>query len=140
LEHGRRDVESYLDWLDRAALRREVLLPTAAVARYLPSLRDPATNRATRAATADLEPGSVLIVSGSLLLRGALPFDRVIHLQMSQTALARRTPEADAWTLEAYAQYETDNRPAAVADVVAQVDRRPPAVRGLPERSSKIVR
>src|SRR5438105_7858868 len=49
-EHGREDVDSYLDWLDAAALHREVLAPLGpgGTGRFVPSLRDVATNRATR--------------------------------------------------------------------------------------------
>src|SRR4051794_9273983 len=52
LEYGRTDIESfYAGWLDSGALQREVLRPLAAEhdARYLPALRDPATNRSARA-------------------------------------------------------------------------------------------
>jgi len=50
LEHGRNDVESLVsDWLDVAAMRRELLDPLGpgGDGRYLPSLRDPVSNRAT---------------------------------------------------------------------------------------------
>ena len=77
LEYGREDVESYRTWLDAGALRREVARRRGRrAATYLPSLRDPATNRSTR------EPprrgsrrGTVLLVSGELLLGLGLPFD-----------------------------------------------------------------
>src|SRR5205085_5280490 len=84
LEYGHQDIESYLSWLDADALRREVLdAVVAEPGSYLPSLRDPATNRSTRAAPLPAPAGMVLIVSGGLLLRHGLPFDRTIHLALS---------------------------------------------------------
>lgn len=129
LEHGREDVDSYLGWLDHGALRREVL---DSGSRYLPSLRDPVTNRTTRERPRDLPPHAVLVVSGALLLGLGLPFDRVVHLSMSPAALARHTPAADAWTVAAFARYEAEVGPAGLADVVVRLeDPRRPAVTGL---------
>ena len=122
LEHGREDVESYLSWLDADALRREVLDTAVSSGHYLPSLRDPVTNRSTRDAPCAVDPNLVLLVSGSLLLRHALPFDRTIHLAMSPATRARRTPAEDAWTLPAYEAYDADVRPSEVADVVIKLD------------------
>ena len=122
LEHGREDVESYLSWLDADALRREVLDAAVSSGHYLPSLRDPVTNRSTRDAPRAVDPNLVLLVSGSLLLRHALPFDRTIHLAMSPATRARRTPAEDAWTLPAYEAYDADVRPSEVADVVIKLD------------------
>jgi hypothetical protein len=122
LEHGREDVESYLSWLDADALRREVLDAAVSSGHYLPSLRDPVTNRSTRDAPRAVDPNLVLLVSGSLLLRHALPFDRTIHLAMSPATRARRTPAEDAWTLPAYEAYDSDVRPSDVADVVIKLD------------------
>lgn len=135
LEHGREDVESYLTWLDADALRREVLVPAVERGRYLPSLRDPRTNRATREEARDIAPGTLVLVSGSLLLGLGLPFDRTIHLAMSTAARARRTTAGDAWTLPAYDTYDRTVRPTDVADVVIKLDDpRHPAVRGLLSR------
>lgn len=132
LEHGREDVESYLSWLDDGALRREVLDRLVRDGSYLPSLRDPATNRATREAPLPIPDGFVLVVSGSLLLRHGLPFDRTIHLALSPAALGRRTSSDEAWTLPAYERYEAEIRPAETADVRIKLDDpRHPALRGL---------
>jgi hypothetical protein len=131
LEPGRQDVESYRSWLDDGALRREVLEPAVSAGRYLPSLRDPVTNRSTRERPRSLAAGAIVVVAGSLLLGRGLPFDRTVHLTLSPPALAQRTDQQDAWTLPAYTAYEDDVRPSEVADVVVRVDRRPPAVRGL---------
>jgi hypothetical protein len=128
LEYGREDVESYLSWLDDGALRREVLTGDT----YLPSLRDPVTNRATRERPRPLSAGSVLVVSGALLLGLGLPFDRVVHLAMSPAARARRTPPEQAWTLPAFDRYDAEVSPAELADVVVRWDDpRHPAVAGL---------
>lgn len=132
LEYGRHDVESYRSWLDAPALRREVLDPLIATGSYLPSLRDPHTNRSTRAAVRTAEPGTVLLVSGALLLDQDLPFERVVHLTMSAAARARRTPTDEAWTLPAFEDYDDRVEPIRLADVVVKLDDPAhPAVRGL---------
>jgi hypothetical protein len=129
-EHGREDLESYPTWLDADALRREVLEPAATEQRYLPSLRDPTTNRSTRATAEPLSAEAVVLVSGALLLADGLPFDRVIHLALSPAARRRRTPADEAWTLPAYDDYDARVRPAEVADVAIKLDDvRHPAVR-----------
>jgi hypothetical protein len=122
LEYGREDVESYLSWLDAAALRREVLEPAVTTGHYLPSLRDPVSNRATREAPRGVEDGLVLLVSGSLLLRHGLPFDRTIHLALSSAARARRTLPEQAWTLPAYDAYDAEVRPVDTAGVAIKLD------------------
>jgi hypothetical protein len=128
-EHGREDVDSYLSWLDDGALRREVLSGST----YLPSLRDPQTNRATRDARRELPDNAILVVTGALLLGLGLPFDRVVHLAVSAAARQRRTPAAEAWTLPAFDRYDAEVSPADLADVVVKLDDpRHPAVRGLP--------
>jgi hypothetical protein len=121
-EHGREDVTSYLSWLDADALRREVLDAALSNGSYLPSLRDPLTNRSTREQPRPVEPDLVLIVSGSLLLRHELPFDRTIHLALSPPARARHTPPEEAWTLSAYDEYDVAVRPVATADCVIKLD------------------
>ena len=132
LEYGRHDVESYRSWLDADALRREVLEPLVTTGSYLPSLRDPRTNRSTREPARTAEPGTVLIVSGALLLGLDLPFDRTVHLTMSVAARARRTPDDDAWTLPAFTDYDDRVEPIRIADVVIKLDDvKHPAVRGL---------
>nr|MDT0657469.1 uridine kinase [Micromonospora sp. DSM 115978] len=124
-EHGRTNPDAYYDgWLDEAALRREVLDPLGpgGDGRILPSLWDPVTDRATRAAYQRMRPGGVVLVGGPLLLGGALPFDLTVHLVLSAGALARRTAAADAWTLPAFARYVEEVGPQRFADVVVRVD------------------
>ncbi|URN06166.1 hypothetical protein LUW74_24505 [Actinomadura madurae] len=41
---------------------------------------------------------------------------------MSRGALARGTPDADSWTLPAYARYEAEADPVRSADVVLKMD------------------
>jgi hypothetical protein len=130
LEYGREDVDGYPDWLDRAALRREVLDAVRTDGVYLPSLRDPATNRSTREPRRPAEAGTVVLVSGAFLLGGGLPFDRTVHLALSPAALSRRTPADQHWTLPALDRYEREV--AATADVVVKLDDpRHPAVAGV---------
>lgn len=126
LEYGRQDLDSYRVWLDADALTREVLRPVVDDGRYLPSLRDPDSNRSTREPARTLPPDGVLIVSGPLLLGRGLPLDRSVHLALSPAALGRRTPPEQAWTLPAFARSPS-------ADVTVKVDDpRHPAVQGLP--------
>lgn len=121
LEFGREDVESYRHWLDTDTLRREVL-DAARDGWFLPSLRDPETDRSTRAARRELTPTSVVLVCGAFLL--GLPFDVTVALTMSPAALRRHTPEEQHWTLPAFDGYRPD------ADIVVKLDDpRHPAVR-----------
>jgi hypothetical protein len=134
LEHGRHDVRAFgHDWLDADALRREVLVPLGpgGDGDYLPSLRDPVTNRATRAPRRPARTGTILVVSGELLLGAELPFDRTIHLAVTAAGRARRMPEEWAWTLPAFETYDHDVDPIGNADVVVRLDDpRHPAISG----------
>lgn len=130
LEYGHEDVDAYPDWLDAGALRREVLDSVATSRRFLPTLRDPVTNRATRADVQEAEPGTVVIVSGGLLLGRDLPFDVTVHLAMSAAARARHTPADLVWTLPAFDRYDVAAMPVEQADVVVRLeDPHRPAVR-----------
>jgi hypothetical protein len=140
LEYGRTDLQSFANgWLDTDALRREVLVPVGPGGNgvFLPSLRDPLSNRATRDPPQVVEPGLILLISGELLLGRDLPFDYTIHLALSSAARRRRTPEEWQWTLPAYDDYATAVDPLRSADVVLRYDdpahpaiRIPPASRG----------
>ena len=130
LEYGRQDIESYLHWLDAAALEREVLEPALAVRRYLPSLRDPQTNRSTRVPMRAVDPRTAVLVSGTFLLGRDLTFDLTIHLAVSPAARARQTPPSNAWTLPAFDEYDATTRPQEIADMVVRYDHpRSPALR-----------
>lgn len=124
-EFGRQDVDAYLGgWYDTAALWREVFGPTdpGGTGRVLPDLWDPRTDRATRSPYTELPPGGVVIVHGPLLLGHWFPFDLSVHIGLSPGALARRTEEADRWTLPAFARYEAETDPASAADVLVRAD------------------
>ncbi|HEV2886368.1 MAG TPA: hypothetical protein VGX49_05620 [Jatrophihabitans sp.] len=124
-EHGKTDVESfYTGWLDLAALQREVLSPLAAAEdpRYLPALRDPATNRTIRARPVPLPARGVLLVSGELLLGAGLSFDVAVHLAVSRSARKRLVPDELRWTLPAFDRYDIDVDPVGLADVVIRYD------------------
>ncbi len=123
LERGRTDPDAYYEgWWDLDGLRREVLDRVAGTGEFLPSLWDPATDRATRVGYQSLPPGGVLLVSGPLLLGTGLPFELTIHLELSAAALARRTDPDERWTLPAYARYTEEVAPADFADVVIRLD------------------
>ncbi len=129
-ERGRHDADSfYEDWLDVAALRREVLDPLGpgGSGRYLPARWDADRDRATRAAYAEAPAAAVLLVDGALLLGHGLPFDLTVHLHLSAAALMRRTAEAERWTVPAYARYDAEVDPLGCADIVVHADdpRRP---------------
>jgi hypothetical protein len=137
LEYGRHDpLEFYERWLDAAALRREVLdrLGPGGDSRYLPTLWDPERDRATRADYLPAPDGAVLLVDGALLLGRSLPFDLTVHIRLSGGALRRRVPDGERWTLPAFDRYDTEVRPAEVADVVVRADDpRHPAVQFAPD-------
>jgi hypothetical protein len=125
LEFGRTNPDAYYEgWVDEPGLRREVLDPAGpgGSGRLLPSLWDPRADRASRTRYVELPPGGVVLVSGSLLLGGGLPFDVAVHLALSPAALARRTDPELRWTLPAFARYAEEVAPASFADVVVRAD------------------
>jgi hypothetical protein len=125
LERGRTDPDAYYDdWLDVDGLRREVLDPTGPDGsnQIVPSLRDPATDRATRAPYVEVPPSAVILVAGEFLLGRGLPFDFTVHLRQSAAALARRTAPELEWRLPAFARYDSEVAPAARADLVVLAD------------------
>ncbi|MFF2547856.1 uridine kinase [Kitasatospora sp. NPDC058063] len=125
LEYGHQDADAFHDlWLDDGALAREVLDPLepGGSGRVLPSLRDPVTDRSTRAPYTELPPGGVLLLDGALLLGRWLPLELSVHLALGPAALARRTPADQQWTLPAFARYEAQTVPAEAADVTVRVD------------------
>ncbi|MDN5932685.1 MAG: uridine kinase [Pseudonocardia sp.] len=123
LEYGREDPDEYLDgWLDDPGLRREVLDPAATTGRVLPRLWDARTDRAFRDGYVLLPDGGVVIVAGALLLGRGLPLDVAVHLRMGPAALWRRLPDAERWTLPAYARYAAEREPERVADLLVLAD------------------
>lgn len=127
LEHGRTDLIDYRDnWIDLGALRREVLaaFTSGETGRYLPTLRDPVTDRATRAEYRDAPAGAVVVVDGPLLLDHADDFDVTVAVHIPAAALTARTPAEWQWTLPA--QLDADRASADV--VIRATDLNHPAV------------
>ncbi|GLZ48765.1 uridine kinase [Actinomycetospora sp. NBRC 106375] len=125
LERGRTDPDAfYDDWLDAGALVREVLAPVepGGSGQVLPRFWDVDVDRAVRAERIALPESGVVVVDGPLLLGRGLPADLTVHLALSATVLQRRTPADEAWTLPAYARYEDEVDPVAVADLVVRAD------------------
>ena len=125
LEHGRTDADArYSDWLDAAALAREVLDRTGprGPGEYLPALWDLARDRAARLTYRPAPAGGVLLVAGSLLQGLGLAFDVVVHLRVSPAARRRRMPEERAWELPAFDRYDDEVDPVALADAVVLAD------------------
>ena len=126
LERGRDDPDAfYEDWIDVAALRREVLEPAGpgGTRRLLPSLWDASADRATRADYVAMPDGSVVIVAGWFLLGAGLPAELAVHVALSAAARARRVPpEAAERELPAWDRYDDEVRPATWADIVVRAD------------------
>jgi len=135
LEMGRHDPDSLLDaWIDVMGLNREVLTAVGPEGhgRYLPTLRDPVTDRATRAAYVEAPPGLVVLLDGSLAMGRWLDVDLTVHLSLRTSTIARRTADEDHWTLGAYERYLEEVDPETSADVAVRVDdaRRPAMLTG----------
>jgi hypothetical protein len=131
LEHGPRDPDALYDhWYDDGALRREVLdrLAPDGDARgpsWLPSLRDPVTDRSTRAPRLPAPPGTVAVVDGRFLLRWELAdaFDVTVHLETTPGAQGRRLAEDErARAVPSWQRYLDETGPAARASLVVRYD------------------
>nr|WP_246407501.1 uridine kinase [Modestobacter versicolor] len=134
LEHGRTDPDArYTDWLDAAALAREVLdrCGPGGPGEYLPALWDLERDRAARLAYRPAPAGGVVLVPGSLLQGLGLAFDLVVHLRVGPAARRRRIPADRAWELPAFDRYDDEVDPASLADAVVLADHadRPALVR-----------
>jgi hypothetical protein len=75
-----------------------------------------------RDAYVTLPADGVVVLAGGLLLGHGLPVDLAVHLRMSPAALARRLPGDEAWTLPAYARYDSESAPADAADLLVLAD------------------
>lgn len=123
LEHGRADPDSYrYGWFDLDALQREVLRPLGpgGSGSWLPTRWDPVTDRATRQRRQPAAPGTVLLVSGPMLLGAGLDFELTAHLHLSEAALHRRTPDDLQWSVSALVAHERDT--AATPDWFVRAD------------------
>jgi hypothetical protein len=122
-EYGKDDLDSFYDgWLDSGALQREVLRPLSLDGSYLPSLRDPDSNRSTRAVPLQLPSNGVALLVGELLLGQGLELDLTVHFSVSRQARRRQAPDDLQWTLPAHDRYELEVDPAGVADLVVRYD------------------
>lgn len=130
LEHGRDDPDALYDhWYDDAALRREVLdrlgRPHPDGLSWLPSLRDPVSDRSTRVPRRPATPGTVAVVDGRFLLRWELTdaFDVTVHLDTTPAAQCRRLDgDEQARALPSWQRYLEQAAPAARADFVVRYD------------------
>lgn len=129
LEAGPADPDTgYERWVDHLALRREVLDPLGpgGRGRWLPTLWDAVTDRATRAEPHAATPGTVAVVDGPFLLRWetADAFDVSVHLVVSEAAVRRRLPPAEADRMTgAWRRYTDETWPQTRADLVVRFDR-----------------
>jgi hypothetical protein len=121
LERGREDPDSLLDdWIDVGALNREVLTRVVDRQEYLPSLRDPDTDRATRVGYHSTAPGTVVLLDGALAIGRGLDLDVAVHLALKPATLRRRTPPEEIWAVPAYERYAREIE--GVPDLVVRVD------------------
>ncbi|MFI9484824.1 uridine kinase [Promicromonospora sp. NPDC052451] len=121
LERGRDDPDSLLDgWIDVETLNREVLRRVVEHGEYLPSLRDPETDRVTRAGYVPTVPGTVVVLDGTLAVGRGLDTDVAVHLALKPGTLRRRTADGDAWELPAYERHAAQAEHEA--DLVVRVD------------------
>jgi hypothetical protein len=121
LERGREDPDSLLDdRIDIGSLNREVLTRVVDRREYLPSLRDPDTDRATRAGYLDAAPGTVVVLDGALAIGRGLAVDITVHLALKPATLRRRTPPDEMWAVPAYERYAREIE--GVPDLVVRVD------------------
>jgi hypothetical protein len=117
LEFGRDEMTYRTAWFDYAALDREVLEAVRGPGRWLPALWDEVGDRSARARMQPAEPGLVLVVAGPMLLGRGLDFDVTVRLQMSESALLRRTDPADRWTVPALLRHDREHDDMPTFDV-----------------------
>lgn len=125
LERGHADADAYYEqWLDVAALNREVLRPAGpgGTGQVLPRLWNAATDRSYRAERVGMPGRGVLLLDGPLLLGCGLEVDLAVHLALSPGALRRRMPRSLGWTLPAFDRYRREVGPERAADLVVRWD------------------
>jgi hypothetical protein len=132
LELGASDEDAGWErWYDDGALRREVLEPLGPGAgsdcamTWLPALWDIERDRSVRAERRVAAPGTVAVVDGPYLLRWELAdaFDLVVHLDVSDAALARRVgAESLARIRGSWRRYVEETAPAERASYVVRYD------------------
>ena len=114
-------------WYDDAALRREVLDPLGpgGSMHWLPALWDVSRDRSVRASRRPAAPGTVAVVEGPYLLRCELAdaFDLVVHLAVTDAAVARRCAEAHFTRVAgSWSRYVEEIGPAERASYVVRFD------------------
>lgn len=110
MEFGRTDEMSYRTaWFDYAALDREVIRALRENGRWLPALWDEERDRSARSPIRTAASDTVLLVSGPMLFGRGLHFDLTVRLDMSRSALRRRTPAEEQWTTPALLRHDSDN-------------------------------
>lgn len=108
MEFGRDEASYRTGWFDYSALRREVVDSVHEAGTWLPALWDEATDRSARDRRRTALPATVLFVAGPMLLGRGLPFDRTVRLDVSAAALARTTPDEEAWTVSGLLAHERE--------------------------------
>ena len=134
LEFGREEIDTLLGgWVDTAALRREIIEPLrAGSALIVARLRDPATDRSLREQSAAVPSNAVVVLDGPFLAALALDLDGLIHLKVSDAALARRLPAERQWWIPGFDRYRREYRPDDRADVTVSYDHpNAPAMAGI---------
>lgn len=125
LERGHTDPDAYYEeWLDLGGLRREVFdrWRRTGPCSVLPALRNPDTDRPSRADYQRQSEGAVLLLAGSLLLGTDLPLDLRVHLATSERTELRRLDQRWQWMLPAIRRYRAEVAPEAAADVLVRFD------------------
>lgn len=127
-EFGREDPDAYYDgWLDVPGVYRELLEPLEKPTGrwWVPSLYDPATDRASRAPRREVPDEAVLVFDGSFLLRNDVRwgFDAVLHLSTSDHAIRRRVPDDDVdRVLGGWHRYLSQDEPEDAATAVLRCE------------------
>jgi hypothetical protein len=124
LEFGREEIDTLLrGWVDGAALEREVIVPLIADStNVVTRLRDPTTDRSLRGQSAPVPSNAIVLLDGPFLAALELPIDALVHLRVSDKALARRLPPERQWWIPGFDRYRSLYLPDDHADVVVSYD------------------
>ena len=134
LEFGREEIDTLLGgWVDSAALGREVIAPLrAGASRVVARLRDPGTDRSLREQSEAVPSNAVVLLDGPFLATLELTIDAMLHLKVSDAALARRLPPERQWWVPGFDRYRREYHPDDRADVVVSYDHpNAPAMAGI---------
>ncbi|HYN71173.1 MAG TPA: hypothetical protein VES60_01635 [Nakamurella sp.] len=124
LEFGREEVDTLLGgWVDSAALGREIIAPLMAGSTHVVArLRDPTTDRSLREQSEAVPSNAIVLLDGPFLAALELPIDALVHLRVSDKALARRLPPERQWWIPGFDRYRSLYLPDEHADVVVSYD------------------